>query len=168
MTNRNKIKGIYAGSFDPPTNGHLWMFEEGAALFDDFIVAVGINPDKKYTFSINERLEMLREITKKHENITLDTFENQFLVNYAKNIGANYVLRGIRSEQDYGFERSMRHINGDLNPDITTIFLMPPREISEVSSSLVKGLIGPEGWRNIVRKYVPEVVYNKLLEKNKH
>ena len=57
-------KGVYAGSFDPPTNGHLWMIEQGARLFDEVIVAIGINPDKKYTFSINERVEMLRNITK--------------------------------------------------------------------------------------------------------
>ena len=166
MAREKRIKGIYAGSFDPPTNGHVWMFEQGAALFEDFVVAVGINPDKRYTFSIDERLEMLREITRNHKNVTVDTFENQFLVNYAKIIGAGYIIRGIRSEGDYEFERGMRHINSDLNPDITTIFLMPPRQIAEISSSLVKGLIGPEGWRDIVRKYVPDVVYNKLLERN--
>jgi len=167
MPRENRVKGIYAGSFDPPTNGHLWMFEQGASLFDDFVVAVGINPDKKYAFSIQERLEMLREITKRHRNVSVETFENQFLVNYAKKIGAGYIVRGIRSEGDYEFERGMRHINSDLNPDITTVFLMPPREIAEVSSSLVKGLIGPEGWRDVVGKYVPDVVYAKLLERNK-
>ncbi len=168
MARENMVKGVYAGSFDPPTNGHVWMFEQGAALFDEFVVGVGINPDKKYTFSVEERLEMLRDITKKHENVTVDTFQNQFLVNYAKSIGARYIIRGIRSEGDYEFERGMRHINSDLNPDITTLFFMPPREIAEVSSSLVKGLIGPEGWQEVVKKYVPEAVYNKLLQKNEH
>ena len=94
-------KGVYAGSFDPPTNGHLWMIEQGAKLFGEVIVTIGINPDKKYTFSLNERVEMLRNITKKCQNITVDSFQSQFLVNYAESVQAGYILRGIRSESDY-------------------------------------------------------------------
>ena len=158
-------KGVYAGSFDPPTNGHLWMMEQGAKLFDELIVAIGINPDKKYTFSLDERIEMLRKITKKCQNTTVDTYENQFLVNYARSVGAGYILRGIRSESDYEYERVMRNINSDLDPNIVTVFLMPPREIAEISSSFVRGLVGPEGWEKIIKKYVPEPVYEKFLEK---
>jgi len=158
-------KGVYAGSFDPPTNGHLWMMEQGAKLFDELIVAIGINPDKKYTFSLDERIEMLRKITKKSQNTTVDTYENQFLVNYARSVGAGYILRGIRSESDYEYERVMRNINSDLDPNIVTVFLMPPREIAEISSSFVRGLVGPEGWEKIIKKYVPEPVYEKFLEK---
>jgi pantetheine-phosphate adenylyltransferase len=161
-------KGVYAGSFDPPTNGHLWMIEQGARLFDEVIVAIGINPDKKYTFSLNERVEMLRNITEKCQNITVDSFENQFLVNYAESVRAGYILRGIRSESDYEYERAMRNINGDLNPNIVTVFLMPPREIAEISSSFVEGLVGPDGWEKIVKKYVPEPVYEKFLDKFKN
>jgi len=161
-------KGVYAGSFDPPTNGHLWMIEQGARLFDEVIVAIGINPDKKYTFSLNERVEMLRNITEKCQNITVDSFENQFLVNYAESVQAGYILRGIRSESDYEYERAMRNINGDLNPNIVTIFLMPPREIAEISSSFVEGLVGPDGWEKIVEKYVPKPVYEKFLDKFKN
>jgi len=158
-------KGIYAGSFDPPTNGHLWMIEQGAKLFDVLIVAIGTNPDKKYTFSLETRVEMLRDIIKPYRNTKVDTFENQFLVNYAKSAGASYILRGIRSENDYEYERVMRHLNSDLNPDILTVFLMPPREITEISSSFVKGLVGPEGWEKLVEKYVPEPVCEKFFEK---
>jgi len=161
-------KGVYAGSFDPPTNGHLWMIEQGARLFDEIIVAIGINPDKKYTFSLYERVEMLRNITEKCRNITVDSFENQFLVNYAESVQAAYILRGIRSESDYEYERAMRNINGDLNPNIVTIFLMPPREIAEISSSFVEGLVGPDGWEKIVKKYVPKPVYEKFLDKFKN
>jgi len=158
-------KGVYAGSFDPPTNGHLWMIEQGARIFDELIAAIGINPAKDYAFSLDERVEMLRKLTEQYQNVTIDTFENQFLVNYAKSVGADYVLRGIRSEGDYEYERVMRHINSDLNPDIITVFLMPPREIAEVSSSFVKGLVGPEGWEKTIRKYVPEPVHVKFIEK---
>ena len=158
-------KGIYAGSFDPPTNGHLWMIEQGATLFDVLIVAIGTNPEKKYTFSLEARVEMLREIAKPYRNTTVDTFENQFLVNYAKSVGASYILRGIRSENDYEYERIMRHINSDLDPNILTVFLIPPREIAEISSSFVKGLVGPEGWEKTIKRYVPEPVHKEFLKK---
>jgi len=155
---------VYAGSFDPPTQGHMFMIEKGSRLFPRLIVAVGINPNKSCTFSVEERLELLRECTKGYDNVEVDHFENMFLVDYAESVGANYVLRGIRSQQDYEFERGMRHVNEDLNPDVTTVFMMPPREICEVSSSFVKGLVGPEGWEETLKPYVPEPVYRKLLE----
>ncbi|MBI2105299.1 pantetheine-phosphate adenylyltransferase [Candidatus Woesearchaeota archaeon] len=160
-------KAVYAGSFDPLTNGHLWMIKEGARLFDELIVAIGINPDKKYTFSLDDRINMLRKSTKKFPNVTVDSFENEFLVNYASSIDAQYMLRGIRTGGDYEYERGMRYINSDLNSQIVTPFLMPPRELVEVSSSFVKGLIGPNGWEEVVESYIPRNVYNNLLVKFK-
>jgi pantetheine-phosphate adenylyltransferase len=159
--------GVYAGSFDPPTIGHLWMIEQGVRLFDCLIVAVGINPEKKYTFSLEARLEMLRDSTKKFRNVSVASFSNRYLIHYAQSVGATHILRGIRSESDYEFERTMRNINGDLDDDICTVFLMPPRGIAEVSSSMVRGLIGPVGWQKIVRKYVSDAVYTKLLEQHR-
>ena len=156
--------GVYAGSFDPPTIGHLWMIEQGVRLFDRLIVAIGVNPDKKYTFSLEARLEMLKASTKKFRSVSMASFSNRYLIHYAQSVGATHILRGIRSESDYEFERTMRNINGDLDPEICTIFLMPPRGIAEVSSSMVRGLVGPVGWRKIVRKYLSEAVYRKLLE----
>jgi pantetheine-phosphate adenylyltransferase len=155
--------GVYAGSFDPLTVGHLWMIEEGTRLFDKLIVAVGVNPDKKYTFALEERLVMLRESTKKFRNVSVSAFSNRYLIHYAQEVRATHILRGIRTESDYEFERTMRNINGDLDAEICTVFLMPPRGIAEVSSSMVRGLIGPVGWQKIVRKYVPEPVYKQLL-----
>jgi len=155
--------GVYAGSFDPLTVGHLWMIEQGVQLFERLMVAVGVNPDKKYTFDLEERLLMLRESTKKFRNVSVSSFSNRYLIHYAQEIGATHILRGIRTESDYEFERTMRNINGDLDPEICTVFLMPPRGIAEVSSSMVRGLIGPDGWQRIVRKYVPGPVYRRLL-----
>lgn len=160
-------KAVYAGSFDPLTNGHLWMIEEGARLFDEFIVAIGINPDKKYTFSLDDRVDMLKRSTRTFPNVKVDSFENEFLVNYANSVDARYMLRGIRTEGDYEYERGIRYINGDLNPKIVTSFLIPPRELVEVSSSFVKGLVGPNGWEEIVEGYVPRNVYNQFLVKSK-
>ncbi len=154
---------VYAGSFDPPTNGHMYMIEKGAKLFDRLIISVGINPNKAYTFSVQERLEMLRQCTRELDNVEVDSFVGQFLVRYAESKGAGYILRGIRSEEDYRFEHAMRNVNEDLAPRVTTVFLIPPREICEISSSFVKGLVGVEGWQEVVKPYVPEPVYERLL-----
>ena len=158
-------KGVYAASFDPITNGHLWVIEQGLRLFDDFIVAIGTNPDKTYTFSLDERVDLVKEATAHDPNVTVSTYENLFLVDYAKSIGAEFVLRGIRTQADYEYERTIRYINGDLNADIATIFLMPPREIAEVSSSAVKSLVGPRGWEEAIKRYLPEPVRRKFIER---
>ncbi|MFK7910484.1 MAG: pantetheine-phosphate adenylyltransferase [Akkermansiaceae bacterium] len=158
---------VYAGSFDPPTNGHLWMIERGLELFDRLYVAIGSNPSKSYTFSVDERLQLLQDSIPSCERLTIAEFNNRYLVNYAKDVNAQYVLRGIRSSHDYEYERVMRHINGDMAPTITTTFLMPPRDIAELSSSMVKSLIGPKGWEKSVRRYVPEPVF-EALEKMDH
>jgi pantetheine-phosphate adenylyltransferase len=92
------------------------------------------------------------------------SFSNRYLMDFARSVKATHVLRGIRSGSDYEFERSMRYINGDIEKSICTVFLMPPRDIAEVSSSMVKGLVGPVGWQNIVRKYVPPPVYKRLVK----
>ena len=140
------------------------MVEQGVALFDRLVVAVGINPDKRYTFPLEDRLAMLRESLKRFRNLSVTSFSNRYLIDYAQQIGATHILRGVRSESDYEFERTMRNINGDLDSGICTVFLMPPRNIAEVSSSMVKGLVGPKGWKRVVRKYVPEAVYRQLIK----
>lgn len=157
-------RAVYAGSFDPVTNGHLWMIREAVELFDELIVAVGVNPDKHCTFSVDERIDMLNAVTRGFDKLRVDMFENQFLVNYAQSVGANYIIRGIRTASDYEYERAMRYVNSDLFPDITTLFLLPPREYAEVSSTMVKGLVGPRGWETVIRQYVPEPVSRKLLQ----
>lgn len=83
------MKGIYAGSYDPPTNGHLWMIEQGARLFTTFYVAVGQNSQKEYCFSLDERTEMLEELCSRFDNVKVVHFENKFLVKYAESIGAD-------------------------------------------------------------------------------
>jgi len=140
------------------------MVEQGVALFDRLVVAVGINPEKRYAFPLENRIAMLRESLRRHRNVSVTSFSNRYLIEYAQEMGATHILRGIRSESDYEYERTMRHINGDLDASICTVFLMPPRAIAEVSSSMVKGLVGPKGWRRVVRPYVPEPVYRQLIQ----
>lgn len=153
---------VYAGSFDPLTNGHLWMIHQGVKLFGKLIVAIGINPDKKYSFSLHDRMEMLQEALKDIPNVELAEFNNRFLVEFAADNGADIIIRGIRSTHDFEYERVMRHINADMAPSVSSVFLMPPRDISELSSSMVKGLIGPEGWETQVSRYVPPHVFQLL------
>lgn len=156
---------VYAGSFDPPTNGHLWMIEQGAKMFDKLIIAIGVNPNKKYTFSVDERIQMLKDSVKGCSNVSIDQFNNKYLVKYTKAVGADFILRGIRNSSDFNFEQGMNNINRDINSKINTVFLIPPRELCEISSSFVKGLIGPEGWEGIVSQYVPKPVFNKIKQK---
>ena len=155
---------VYAGSFDPPTNGHVWMIERGARLFDRLIVAVAQNPEKAYTFPLETRLRWLEEICGVHVNVEVADIQNRFLARYAADVGAVHILRGIRDEEDYRYERGMRYINSDLNADLTTVFLMPPRGMGQISSSFVKNMIGPAGWEPIVEGYVPPVVFKDLKE----
>ena len=164
MNKPNIRRAVYAGSFDPPTNGHLWMIRTAQSLFDELIVAVGDNPEKHCTYSVAERISMLKEIVREFDGVTITSMENRFLVEYADAMQAKYIVRGIRTVGDYEFERSMRHINADLHNEISTIFLMPPREFAEVSSTMVKGLIGPNNWQEIVHRYVPQAVYEKILK----
>ena len=157
---------VYAGSFDPPTNGHLWMIQRGLEMFDRLIVAIGTNPSKNYTFTVAERLQLLGQSVPHCERLTLANFDNRYLVDYAREQGADYILRGIRSSHDYEYERVMRHLNGDMAPSIITVFLMPPRDISELSSSNVKTLIGPHGWEDTLRRYVPSPVLEALAARD--
>jgi pantetheine-phosphate adenylyltransferase len=129
------------------------------------VVGIGTNPDKQYTFSIQERVSMVKNSVKDLSRISVVSVDHQFLVHYARSIGVQYIVRGIRNERDYEYERGMRHINSDLCPEVVTVFFMPPREIAEVSSSLVNGMIGLNDWETTVQQYVPEAVYRMLLEK---
>lgn len=153
---------VYAGSFDPPTNGHLWMIKTGLELFDRLIVAIGNNPSKQYSFDVATRLQLLQDAVPSCERLEIAHFDHRYLVDYAKQCKAQYILRGIRSPHDYEYERVMRHINADMAQEITTVFLMPPRDMAEVSSSMIKSLIGPDGWEEIVRRYVPVPVFEAL------
>jgi pantetheine-phosphate adenylyltransferase len=162
MGKQKRRKGVYAGSFDPITEGHMHMVRVGSRLFDEFVVAVGMNPAKAYTFSLEERRAFVESAVRGIDNVKVVHFANRFLVDFAREMGADYILRGIRNEHDYAFERQMRHVNADIAPEINTIFLMPPREIAEVSSSFVKSLVGPEGWREVVRAYLPPQIYESF------
>ena len=160
-------RAIYAGSFDPATMGHIWMIKEGARLFDELIVVIGDNPEKTYMFSEEERLHILQVCTESIPNVSIKFLRKKYLADFAKYEAAYYLLRGIRSSSDYAYEKIMRYINEDLHPALVTVFLIPPKEYVEVSSSLIKGLVGPEGWESVTARYLPAVAHTMLKEKVK-
>lgn len=160
-----KTKVLYAGTFDPPTLGHEWMIKEALKLFDHVVVAIGKNAEKKTKFSLDERMDMLRKICKPFKNVTIDSFEKKYIAHYATSIGATTLVRGIRDAQDFEYERTMRHVNSDIDSDIKTVFFMPPRELVAISSSFVKSLIGPERWEEVIVKFVSAPVFEEIVMK---
>jgi len=162
-------KAVYAGSFDPVTQGHMWVIREAARLFGEFEVTVGVNPNKKPMFSLEERLEMLRESLDAAglASVAVGHFADKFLMHYASERGCTHIVRGMRNIDDFEFERMMLNLNNDIltQGEISTVYLIPPRELAEVSSGAVKAICGPEGWERVVERYVPAAVFAKLKEK---
>ena len=155
------VIAIYPGSFDPLTNGHLDLIERGAKIFDELIVAILRNPEKEPLFGLEERLEMIRAMTGGHENVRVDSFDG-LMVDYALNVGATAVLRGIRAISDYEYELQMALMNRKLEPRLETVFMMPAETYSYLSSRLVREVATLGG---SVRGLVPELVEKKLRTK---
>ena len=152
------VTAIYPGSFDPVTNGHLDLVARGSKLFDRLVVAVLRNASKNPLFSVAERVEMLRAGTAQFNNVEVATFEG-LLVDFAREQGAQAVLRGIRAISDYEYELQMAHMNRRLHPEVETIFLMPDAQYSYVSSRLVKEVFRVGG---SVEGLVPQLVIDRL------
>jgi pantetheine-phosphate adenylyltransferase len=131
------VKAIYPGTFDPPTNGHVDLIQRGAKLFDHLTVAVLSNPGKDPLFPVEERVEMLKEVTAPLGNVSVATFDG-LMVEFARRQGAMAVLRGIRAISDYEYEFQMALMNRRLAPEIETVFLQPAGRYSFVSSRMVK------------------------------
>jgi len=154
-------RAIYPGSFDPTTNGHLDLIERGSRLFDQLVVAVLTNIEKEPLFGVDERVEMLLDVTRKIKNVEVDTFSG-LLVDYAKQKKADAILRGIRAFSDYEYELQMALMNRKLEPKVETVFLMPAESYTYVSSRLVKEIFRHGG---SVKGLVPPVVEERLQEK---
>ncbi len=156
-------RALYAGSFDPTTNGHMWVVEEGARLFDQLIVVVGQNPHKKGAWSLPERVAILSECCAHLPNVEVRHFDGRYLVHVAAELGARYLLRGLRNAADFSYEQTIHNVNRDLEPRVETVFLVTPRELAEVSSSTVRGMVGFVGWQDVVARYVPAPVLRKMM-----
>jgi pantetheine-phosphate adenylyltransferase len=130
-------KALYPGTFDPPTNGHVDLIQRGAKLFEHLTVAILNNPVKNPLFTVEERVEMLQEVTGALPNVSVATFGGM-MVEFARQQGATAVLRGIRAISDYEYEFQMALMNRRLAPEIETVFLQPAGRYSFVSSRMVK------------------------------
>ena len=155
---------VYAGSFDPFTLGHVDIAQRGSTMFDKLIIAIGCNPAKKYLFTFEQRKAIIGDALSHCNNIEITSF-NGLLVDYCKNIGANIILRGLRSERDLSFELPMGLANMDMAPEIESIFLLSNPNYIFVSSSLMKEIALNGG---DVHKYLPskavELITAKLDE----
>lgn len=152
---------IYPGSFDPVTNGHLDIIQRSSKIFEKVVVAVFCNPFKDPMFTMEERVEMLEEATKDFDNVTIDAFEG-LLVDYAKQEGAQVIVRGIRAVSDFEGEFQKASMNKKLEPEIETLILMSSNEHAFLSSSAVKeaalfggcikGLVPPNVQQMVVKR----------------
>ena len=158
-------RAIYPGSFDPVTNGHLDIIERGSKLFDEIIIAVVVNPEKRPLFTLDERREMLSEVLAEINSgscrLVVDNFQG-LLMQYAVEREADAVVRGIRAFSDYEYELQMALMNRRLEPRIETVFMMPAEAYSYVSSRLVKEVYQLGG---TIKGLVPASVEARMQQK---
>src|SRR6202522_2404315 len=155
------VKALYPGTFDPPTNGHVDLIQRGAKLFEHLTVGILKNPVKNPLFTVEERVEMLKEATSTLGNVSVATFDG-LMVDFARQQGATAVLRGIRAISDYEYEFQMAMMNRKLDPGLETLFMMPAEKYTHVSSRLIKGVFRLGG---DVTQLVPPLVVDRLKAK---
>ncbi|KAF0153084.1 MAG: pantetheine-phosphate adenylyltransferase [Ignavibacteria bacterium] len=154
-------KVIYPGTFDPVTNGHVDIVRRAVELFDEVIVTVAKNPTKTELFSVEERIEMLKESMKGFPTVKVDSFGG-LVVDHARQVGAVGIIRGLRAVSDFEYEFQMALMNRKLADDIATILLMPHARYTYLNSTIVRNLAAFHG---DVSGFVPPFVEKKLKEK---
>lgn len=154
-------KAIFAGSFDPITNGHLDIICRASKLFDELQIGVLYNPNKKGLFNFDERVKLIEECTSHLGNIKVVSF-NGLLVDYCEESGIDTLVRGIRSGADVEYELQMAHMNKELNPNIETIILPTSTKYSFISSSLIKEVLA---FNADIKNLVPDIVLKELKRK---
>jgi pantetheine-phosphate adenylyltransferase len=155
------VIAIYPGSFDPITMGHVDIIQRGALLFERIVVAVLLNVDKSPLFTVQERVDIAREVFRDRANVEVETFDG-LLVDYARRKKAGVIVKGLRAVSDFEYEMQMALMNRRLNPDVETVFMMPTEPYTYVSSRLVKEVVALGG---SVKGIVPEIVERRLREK---
>ena len=155
------LRAIYPGSFDPVTNGHIDIIKRAAAISDELIVGVLQNKAKTPLFSVEERVIMLREVTKNLKNVKIIPFEG-LLIDFAAQMDAKVIIRGLRAITDFEYELQMSQTNRKLNADIETLFLTTSLEYSFLSSTTVKEVASFGG---DISQFVPEFVAEQITEK---
>ncbi len=153
--------GIYPGSFDPITNGHIDIINRATKIFNKILIAVLKNPSKSFTFSVEERVDMIKDTFKDYNNIEVESFDG-LLIDYLKSKNGRAVIRGLRMISDFENEFQMALINRKMSPEFETAFLMTSEEFSFLSSSIVKEIYFLGG---DISKFVPGIVLEKIKNK---
>ena len=154
---------VYPGSFDPITNGHLDIITRGSKVFDKLIVGVLVNVDKKGLFNIEERVELIKRVTRNLPNVEVVSF-NGLLIDFMKHYNANVILKGLRAVSDFEYEFQMALMNNKLDPEVETLFMMTSAQYSYLSSSSVKQVAKFGG---CIEGLVPDDVITDVIEKIK-
>lgn len=150
---------VFPGSFDPITKGHESIVMRAIPLFDQIIVALGHNTEKQHFFPLEKRLAWLQTVFAMHTAVTVETYSG-LTVDFCKEKGALYILRGLRTSADFEFERSIGQVNKSIFPDIETIFLLTTPELTAVNSSIVRDIIRNNG---DPRPFVPAAIHSDIL-----
>lgn len=154
---------VYPGSFDPVTYGHIDIIKRSSQLFDKIYIAIMINPNKKSTFSDEEKKEMLEIVTADFDNVEV-VIDEGLTVDLADKVGANYLVRGIRAIMDYEYELQIASANMAIGKDIETVFFLSKPEHSFLSSSITKSIAEHGG---DVHKFIPDSIYELVVNKVK-
>ncbi len=156
-------KAVFTGMFDPITLGHLDVIKRGRLLFDELVVGIGVNPNKRALFDPEERVALARQVVAPFENVHVQTFDD-LAVQFVRRIGARVILRGIRTLSDMEYEFSMTLTNARLDPTIETVFLMADGEYSHISSSLIRQ-VARFGGASAVSRFVPLELVDRIMER---
>jgi pantetheine-phosphate adenylyltransferase len=156
-------RAVYPGSFDPITNGHLDIITRASRVFDEVVVAVLINPDKKGLFDIEERVILIEKCVSKLANVKVQSFSG-LLINFMKAVDAEVIVKGLRAVSDFEYEFQMALMNNKLNPKIETVFMMTSTQYSYLSSSSVKQVAAFGG---CIKDLVPDEVIPDIINKYK-
>ncbi|MFD3156521.1 pantetheine-phosphate adenylyltransferase [Haloimpatiens sp. FM7330] len=156
-------RAVYPGSFDPITNGHLDIIERASRVFDEVIVAVLVNPNKKGLFEIDERVNLIKKATKHLKNIKVESFSG-LLIDFMKSNDIKVIVKGLRAVSDFEYEFQMALMNNKLDPDIETVFMMTSTKYSYLSSSSVKQVAIFGG---CIKELVPDNIIKDIIKKIK-
>ena len=137
----SKKIAIYPGSFDPITFGHVNIIERGLKIFDEIIVAIAVNSAKQTVLTLEERLELLKQVLNEKDHVSIDSFTDKLLIEYARSKGAHIIIRGLRTVSDYEYEFQMAQANRSMAQDIDTLFMMTESRYSHISSTLIKEIV---------------------------
>ena len=158
------IKAVYPGSFDPLSNGHLDIITRASKKIDELHIVVSYNIHKKSTFTVDERVKMIKLVTKDLPNVKVSSYDG-LIVNYCKENNIDILIRGLRNYQDYENEFSLYQFNKDINPNVETILMMPSSKHQFVSSSAIRELVS---FNQDISQYVPKEIKELIVNKYKN